>query len=569
MSTLDYKAWPYREADAILEKLEREQKAGLERKSERVILETGYGPSGFPHVGTFSEVARTDYVRQALAALDPSHADALLYAFSDDMDGMRGIGLGMPHEQMREHLGKPLSDVPDPFGEHESFAAHMNAKLRSFLDAFGFDYVFKSAAEQYRSGVFDEGLKRIVDRYDAVRERCVEELRAENAETWSPFLPTCEHCGRNTTTRVVDVHAEDHTVSYVCDKRFNAKILSWEEMERSKKKQASKDAPPYWEHRTRVEGCGGEGRVPVTGGHLKVGWKVDWALRWFTFGVDYEMYGKDLIESATVAADLVRILGGEPPVGMVYEWFNDANNESISKSKGNGVTVEQWLEYGPVESLGWFVYQSPEKSKKLFLAKIAQATDQYLKDRARYGGEEEADRVNNPIHFVERARIAEKGSVGYASDLMFGTLINMVGVLGTDDAEVVWEMVERYDADAEENRALIEDMIRCALAQVRDFGDEPSYEAPPEEFEPALEVFMTYLRSGAAHEASAEEIQNTAYAAAKDLDLPLRGWFKAMYRLLLGQDRGPRLGTFVSLYGVDETVALVERRLAELAAGDE
>ncbi len=569
MSTLDYKAWPYREANAILEKLEREQKASLKRKSERVILQTGYGPSGFPHVGTFSEVARTDYVRQALAALNSDHADALLYAFSDDMDGMRGIGLGMPHEEMSQHLGKPLSDVPDPFGEHESFAAHMNAKLCSFLDAFGFDYEFKSAADQYRSGVFDEGLKRIVDRYDAIRERCVRELRAENAETWSPFLPTCEECGCNTTTRVTDVHTDDHTVSYVCDKRFNAKILSWDEMDRAKKKQANKDAPPYWEKKMRVEGCGHSGRVPVTGGHLKVGWKVDWALRWFTFGVDYEMYGKDLIESATVAADLVRIMGGEPPVGMVYEWFNDGNNESISKSKGNGVTVEQWLEYGPVESLGWFVYQSPEKSKKLFLGKIAQATDQYLKDRARYGGEEEADRVNNPIHFVERGRIAEEGSVGYASDLMFGTLINMVGVLGTDDPAVVWEMVERYDAEADVNRDLIDGMIRCALAQVRDFGDEPAYEAPGEEFHPALDAFMAYLRSGQAHEASAEEIQNTAYAAAKDLDLPLRGWFKAMYRLLLGQDRGPRLGTFVSLYGVDETVALVERRLTELAQAGE
>ncbi len=563
MST-EYKAWPYREANSILEKLEREQKAGLKRKSERVILETGYGPSGFPHVGTFSEVARTDYVRQALDALS-DHDDALLYAFSDDMDGMRGIGLGMPHETLSEHLGKPLSDVPDPFGEHESFAAHMNAKLCSFLDAFGFDYEFKSSAEQYRSGVFDEGLTRIVEHYDAIRERCIKELREENAETWSPFLPTCEHCGRNTTTRVTGVHTEDATVSYTCDGRFNAKILSWEEMDRAKMKQAKKDSPPYWELKTRVQGCGHSGRIPVTGGGLKVGWKVDWALRWYTFGVDYEMYGKDLIESATVAADLVRIMGGEPPVGMVYEWFNDENNQSISKSKGNGVTVETWLEYGPVESLGWFVYQSPEKSKKLFTAKIAQATDQFLKDRARYGVEEEADRVNNPIHFIEQARIAEHGQVGYASDLTFGTLMNMVGVLGTDDPAVVWEMVERYDEDASKNRELIHDMIRCALAQVRDFGEEVRYEAPPEEFGPALEVFLGYLRSGEAHGETAEEIQNRAYAAAKDLELPLGGWFKAMYRLLLGQDRGPRLGTFVSLYGVDESVALIESRLAELA----
>lgn len=562
---IEYKAWPYHEAQLILDKLERERNSEIERKHDDVLLQTGFGPSGLPHIGTFSEVARTAWVQRALERLD-GELDARLYAFSDDMDGMRGIPLDTPDpEALIEHLGEPLCDVPDPFGEeHDSFAGHMNAKLREFLDSFGFDYTFKSSQEQYRGGVFDEGLERIVERYDEVRDLVTADLREENARTWSPFFPICQECGRINTTRVIELDREGAKVRYRCDKSFKAKILSWEPREGAERRQAGKTAPIYYEERRKVQGCGHEGDVPVTGGHVKVGWKVDWALRWYVFGVDYEMYGKDLIESAEVSSKIVRALGGEPPSGMVYEWFNDENGQSISKTKGNGLTIGEWLTYGPVESLAWYVYQNPTKSKKLHAGLIPQSVDRFLKDRARFGEEEEADQVNNPIWFVEADRRRAGQEVGYDSEITYGLLLNLVSVLNTDDVELVWDYILRYDPEARQtHEELLDSMIACALNYYRDFvAPTKKFEAPPEEMMPALEQFREFLRGWDGGEAS--QIQDACYAAGKDHDLSLGKWFRSLYRLLLGQDRGPRVGTFVHIYGVEETLELIEQRLESL-----
>lgn len=561
---IEYKAWPYREAEKILEKLEKEQKSKIERKHDDVLLQTGFGPSGLPHIGTFSEVARTTWVQQALEVL--SEHDSRIFAFSDDMDGMRGVPLDMPDvDALIEDLGKPLCDVADPFGEHESYAAHMNAKLCEFLDSFGFDYTFKSSKDQYRSGVFNDGLKRIVDCYDEVRELVTEGLRDENAETWSPFLPICEKCGKINTTRVISVDRENYTVQYACDRPFNAKILTWEEREGSKRKQAAKNAPVYYEGRQRVYGCGHEGSAPVTDGKLKVGWKVDWALRWYVFGVDYEMYGKDLIDSAVVSAKIVEALGGAAPQGMVYEWFNDENGQSISKTKGNGLTIDEWLTYGPVESLAWYVYQNPQKAKKLHLGLIPTSTDSFLKDRTRFGGEEEAEQVNNPIWFVERARRAAGKEVGYDSDVTFGLLLNLVNVLNTEDRDLIWDYLLRYDSTAREtNEELLDAMISCALNYYRDFvAPTKEFAAPADEMQPAMEQFVSFLREYEGNDA--QEIQSACYSAGKENGLKLGAWFKTLYRLLLGQQQGPRIGTFVSVYGVQETLELIDKKLNELA----
>lgn len=562
---MELKAWPYHEARQIIEKLDRERTMGKARKHDHVLLQTGFGPSGLPHMGTFGEVARTNWVRQALERIDPA-LETKLYAFSDDMDGMRGVPLDADVALLREHLGKPLSQVPDPFGDHESFAAHMNAKLCEFLDSFGFEYEFKSSAEQYASGVFNEGLRRIVDRYDEVRELVTATLRGDNRETWSPFLPVCEHCGRVNTTRVTGLDRDNYTVSYACDRPFNAKILSWEPHEGAKAKTEGEGAPTYYVSQQRVHGCGGEGTVPVTDGHVKVGWKVDWAMRWYVFGVDYEMYGKDLIDSAEVSAKIVSALGGEPPVGMVYEWFNDEHNRSISKTKGNGLTIDQWLEHGPIESLSWFVYQTPSKAKRLYAGIIPQTVDKFLEDRGRFGREEEAEQVNNPIQFVEADKLKAGKQVGYESDLTFGVIVNLVSVLGTDDRDLVWDYLLRYDPKAREHNAEILDrMISCAINVYRDVvAPTLTFEAPPEEFAPALAQLREFLASYEGDDP--EELQAACYSAGKDHDLKLGQWFRAMYRLLIGQDRGPRLGTFIHLYGVSETLALIDSRLAELSA---
>ena len=539
--SIEYKAWPYKQAQNILDRLDAEAKSGTQRKRDAVLLQTGFGPSGLPHIGTFGEVARTDWVARALRQINPE-LKTLVYAFSDDMDGMRGVPDNVPNQEMlKEHLGKPLSDVPDPFGEHESFAAYNNAMLCRFLDSFGFDYEFKSSKDQYRGGVFNEGLKRVVETYDEIRALVTKDLSPEHAQTWSPFQPICQACGRVNTTRVLGVNREDYTVDYACNKGFNAKF-------------EGKKLP--------VRGCGHTGTMPVTDGNLKVGWKVDWALRWYVLGVDYEMYGKDLIESANVSGPIVKILGGTPPERMAYEWFNDEKGQSISKSKGNGLSIDQWLKYGPIESLAWYIYQTPTKAKRLFFGVIPRSVDQFLRDRTNFGqAEDDTARVNNAVFFVEQDKIDAQQAVAYDSDITYGLLLNLVSVLGTEDRAMVWDYIERYDPTAAQtNEAIINDMIDCALRYYKDFvAPTKSYEPVPEHMQPALDDFVAYLKDPS-NDHSADAIQTACYEAGKARDLPLKQWFKALYKMLIGQPQGPRIGTFVQLYGVEATLALIESR---------
>lgn len=529
----DLTTWPFEEARTILDKLEREKKSGIERKHEYVLFETGFGPSGLPHIGTFAEVARTTWARYALEQL--SGLPTKLFAFSDDLDGLRKVPENIPNQDLiLEHLGKPLCDIPDPFEEEESFSGYMNAKLRSFLDSFGFDYDFKSSKEQYRNGVFNDGLVKILENYDAVRDVIVPTLREQNRDAWSPFFPICENCGKVYTTRVTDTHPEDAEISYVCDQSFR-----------------------------NIDSCGHSGRMPVTDGHVKVGWKVDWALRWYVFDVDYEMYGKDLIESAELSAKIVRKLGGEPPAGFFYEMFLDENGQKISKSVGKGLTIDEWLRYGPLESLGWFIFQSPQKAKKLYFEVIPRSVDKFLEARQEFGRAEDANaRLDNPTWFVEHDKIVAGEDVGFEADISYSMLLNLVNVLNTDDKDVVWDYLLRYDEDARQNEAIIDDMIDRALRYYRDFVlPTKEYELPADEMMPALEQFRAFLADYDGNDA--QEIQSACYSAGKENDVSLGKWFRTLYRMLLGQDRGPRVGTFVSVYGVDETLALIDERLNE------
>lgn len=531
------KCWPYREARDVLEHLEKAEDKGHKSADDPVIFETGFGPSGLPHIGTFSEVARTSWVRRAFGEL--SDRPTRLIAFSDDMDGLRKVPEDIPNRSMvAEHLGKPLCDIPDPFEEQESFAASMNARFCSFLDSFGFDYEFLSSKDQYRGGVFDEGLLKILRYYDRVRGIVARTLSEDSRDEWSPFFPVCENCGKVNNTRVVDIHPDDESVSYVCDQSFRG-----------------------------AEACGHSGTVPVTGGDVKVGWKVDWALRWLALGVDYEMYGKDLLDSVNISSSIVYALGGEPPAGMYYEFFLNEDGSKLSKSDGGGISIDDWLEYGPLESLSWFIFRRPEQAKKLYFDVIPRSTDQYLEALSTFGStDERREQLDSPVFFIDADRIDAGERVGYDCDISYSLLLNLVSVLNTDDRQIIWDYLRRYDEDVDDQPELLDDLIDRAVSYYREFVlPTKEYELPDDKMMPGVEGFRSFLVDYDGDDS--EEIQSAAYSAAKDHGLDLGEWFRQMYRLLLGQDSGPRLGTFVHLYGVDDTIELIDEQLAESSPG--
>src|SRR5436189_1487482 len=329
-------AWPFEEARKIVARLKKAPK-------DVVIFETGYGPSGLPHIGTFGEVARTTMVRHAFRVLTGDTVKTRLISFSDDMDGLRKVPDNVPNrEMMASHLGKPLTRVPDPFSnEYPSFGAANNARLRAFLDRFGFDYEFLSSTECYMSGRFDAALVRVLERFDAVMNIMLPSLREERAQTYSPFLPISPQTGIVLQVPVVAHDATAGTITY--------------------------EDPDSKERVTTL----------VTGGRCKLQWKPDWAMRWLALGVDYEMAGKDLIDSVKLSGEINRALGGTPPEGFNYELFLDEKGQKISKSKGNGLTIEEWLRYASPESLWLFMYREPKAAKRLYFDIIPRHVDEY------------------------------------------------------------------------------------------------------------------------------------------------------------------------------------------------
>jgi len=523
--------WPWQQAQAVIDRLETSDDDGP------IIFETGFGPSGLPHLGHFAENARTTFVRRAFHEL--SDRETKLVVFSDDMDGLRKVPQGIPRAGMlEENLGKPLSAIPDPYGEESTFAAYMNARLREFLDQFDFDYEFRSSRQHYERGDFDDGLRQILHNYEAVRDVVTAEMREENREAWSPFFPVCEECGKVYTTRVTEIHPDDGEISYACDDDSFRNIPS----------------------------CGHSARQSVGGGNVKVGWKVDWALRWYTFGVDYEMYGKDLIESADLSSEICRILGGDPPVGYFYEMFLDENGQKISSSRGGGFGVDDWLTYAPLESLAWFVQKSPQKATKIHADMVPRAVDDWLDGLRDFDDAESAKaRRSNPVYLIEKNRLdagETPADIGMTSDITYQMLLNVIGALNVDEPELVWQYVERYDERATEDRALIDRLIDDALTYYEDrILPDKEYRQPPEEALPAIQQFREFLENNP--DAEAETIQNQAYQAGKDHDLSLGDWFQSVYRLLLGQDQGPRVGTFVDMIGIDETIDMIDERIDE------
>ncbi len=518
-TAMSSKAWPFEEARRLLK---RYQKNAPEKGF--VLFETGYGPSGLPHIGTFGEVARTTMVKRAFEAL--SDIPTKLICFSDDLDGMRKVPTNVPNpEILEQHLQRPLTSVPDPFGEYDSFGEHNNAMLRRFLDTFGFEYEFYSAKEFYESGQFDEVLKRAVERYDEIMAIMLKSLREERQQTYSIFLPLHPESGRVMYVPMKKVCAETYTVTF-------------------------------------DDETGKEWTVPVTGGHVKLQWKPDFGARWAALGVDFEMYGKEHATNEIIYDAICRALGGRAPEHFSYELFLDENGQKISKSSGNGVSIDEWLTYAPTESLAYFMYQKPKTAKRMHFDVIPKAYDEYHQQLRAYPGQDLKAQLNNPVWHIHGGNVPE-------STLMvpFAMLLNLASVSGAEDKEALWGFIRRYapEATAETHP----DLDQAAGFAVRYFNDfvKPTrkHRAPTDQEREALEALKAALEvyDGPIED---EALQSVIYSIGRERFDPMRGWFTALYEVLLGASQGPRFGGFIALYGVPETIALIEKALAgELA----
>ncbi len=542
------KSWPFEQARLLLERILRLRLSDAERDlaaalfaqgkfdeavrtlpalAKPVIFQCGYGASGLPHMGTFGEAARPTMVRNAFRALTEDQVPTQLIVFSDDMDGFRKIPDNVPNREMlEEDRDKPVTSVRDPFGEHESFGAHNNARLRAFLDGFGFDYTFMSSTETYKSGRLDAVLLRILARFDAVQAIMLPTLGEERRATYSPFLPISPKSGRVLQAPTLERNVEKGTIVF-------------------------------------PDEDGALTEVPVTGGHVKLQWRPDWAARWTALEVDFEASGKDLVDSVRVSNRVCKALGGEPPEAFHFELFMDEHNRKISKSKGNGLTMEEWLRYGTPESLAYYMYQSPKSAKRLYFDVIPKATDEYLshldtfnKARAE-GGNSPA--IDNAAWHVHRGAPPQKGS-----PVSFSLLLNLVSAADASTKDILWGFIERYIPGATPaSEPLLDQLAGYAINYYEDFVKPAKrFRAPTAQERAAMEDLASRLKALPAG-ADAEAIQNEVFEVGKAAGFePLRAWFGALYEVLLGQTTGPRFGSFVAIFGVERTVALIEAALS-------
>ncbi|WP_299350951.1 lysine--tRNA ligase [uncultured Shimia sp.] len=537
-AALASKAWPFEEARRVLKRYQKQPP-----EKGYVLFETGYGPSGLPHIGTFGEVARTTMIKTAFEVI--SDIPTKLICFSDDLDGMRKVPGNVPNsDSLTEHLQLPLTKVPDPFGTHESFGHHNNAMLRRFLDTFGFEYEFFSATEFYGSGAFDEVLKRAVEKYDDIMAVMLASLREERQQTYSIFLPIHPETGRVLYVPMKEVNAADHTITF-------------------------------------DDEDGKEWTLPVTGGNVKLQWKPDFGARWAALEVDFEMYGKDHSTNTPIYDKICRILGWRAPEHFTYELFLDENGQKISKTSGNGVSIDEWLTYASTESLAYFMYQKPKTAKRMHFDVIPKAVDEYHQQLRAYHGQDLKAQLNNPVWHIHSGDVPQSDMV-----VPFAMLLNIASVSNAEDKETLWGFINKYapDATAETHPGL----DAAAGHAVRYFHDfvKPAkvYRAPDDQERKALEELAAALKSSevalaaiAAKNAmmgnddplpeadfgNEDFLQSVVFAIGKNNGFePLRNWFTAIYEVLLGASQGPRFGGFIALYGVEETVTLIEQALA-------
>lgn len=514
-AAMNSKAWPFQEAKRLVKKYEKKAP-----EKGYVLFETGYGPSGLPHIGTFGEVARTTMVRRAFEAM--SDIPTKLISFSDDMDGLRKVPDNVPNrEAMAEHLQKPLSDVPDPFGTDESFGAHNNRMLCEFLDSFGFEYEFASAADYYKSGKFDDMLLRACERYDDIMKVMLASLREERQATYSCFLPISPTTGRVLYVPMKDVNDKDGTISFEED--------------------------------------GQDVTLPVTGGNVKLQWKPDFGMRWAALDVDFEMYGKEHATNTAIYDKICRILGGTAPEHFTFELFLDEKGQKISKSSGNGISMDEWLAYAPPESLSYYMYQKPKTAKRLYFDVIPKAMDEYHQQLNAFEDQDVATRLNNPVYHIHRGQAP-------VSDMAvsFSMLLNLASAASAEDKDVLWGFIRKYAPDATpETHPGLDAAAGYAVRYFQDIvKPAKTYRAPDEKERAALSDLGDRLSAwdGAR---DAESLQSLVFAVGKEHEFePLRTWFTAIYEVLLGASQGPRFGGFIALYGVEETVSLIDAALS-------
>ena len=530
-AALDSKAWPFEEARKLVERIKRRGKA-----PEYVLFETGYGPSGLPHIGTFGEVARTSMVRHAFETM--TGLPTRLICFSDDMDGLRKIPDNIPNKEMvRPHLGKPLTVVPDPFEQYESFGHHNNAMLRRFLDQFGFQYEFVSSTDYYTLGKFDKALLRVLEVYDEVMEIMLPSLGDERKATYSPFLPIHPKTGIVMQVPMDEVKPKTGTVVWTCP-----------------------DSGQKYESK-------------VTGGDCKLQWKPDWGMRWHALGVDYEMAGKDLIDSVKLSSRICKALGTEPPEGFNYELFLDEKGQKISKSKGNGLTIDEWLRYASPESLSLYMYNRPREAKKLHFDVIPRAVDEYFSHLAAVSKQDEKQVLSNPVWHIHAGKPPKVDM-----PVSFTLLLNVVSACNASDPQVLWGYLQRYAPGiSPQTHPVLNKLVGYAINYFHDFvRPAKTYRAADDVEQGALKALSDTLAKLPAN-ASADDIQNALYDVGRSIpryqdfeaknatpDRPgvSLAWFNAIYQILLGEEKGPRFGPFVALYGVAETRALIGDALA-------
>ena len=515
MNENNYKLWPFIEAKKILKRFE-----GNKQKSE-FIFQTGYGPSGLPHIGTFGEVLRTSMVIKAFKHL--SKATTKLYVFSDDMDVLRKLPQNVPNKELiQKNLDKPLSDIPDPFEKFDSFADHNNQMLKDFLLQFQFEFEFKSATNLYKSGGFNSGLELIFENYDKIMNIILPTLRKERRMTYSPFLPICK-----TTGKVLQVKIDQ------LDKKRKSLIFS----------------NPI---------SGEREETSIFDGECKLQWKVDWAMRWKVLNIDYEMNGKDLIESFVLSSKINKLIGGHPPSNFTYEHFLDENGEKISKSIGNGISVEDWLKFSPQESLELFMFQNPNRAKRLYFDIIPKTTDEFLKHKNNFNKISKEEKLHSPIWFI-KLNSNEK----FPDNLSFNMILNLASVCNAESSDILWGFIENYNPDiVREDYPMLHKLLEYGVEYYSRFVlPEKKYRTPSDLEKKGFQILIDYLKN-IKNDIEAEDIQTKIYDIGMSLKYDnLKDWFSGFYEVILGQSQGPRLGSFIKFYGIKKTVDLLEEKV--------
>ena len=513
----DSKAWPFEIARQILAKLQ-----GKTPKKGYVLFETGYGPSGLPHIGTYCEVVRTQMIKNAFETI--SDIPTRLFVVSDDMDGMRKVPDNIPNDgTLQSHMQKPLTSVPDPFGQEESYGLYMNKKLCGFLDNFGFEYEFYSATQLYKTGRLDEFLLKALAQYDQIMSVMLPTLGEERQQTYSPFLPLCPRTGRILYVPIIGRDLENGTVTYM-------------------------------DPETNIETT-----TPVTGGRCKLQWKPDFGVRWAALDVDFEMYGKDHLANSKLYRQICHLVGGKGPVEFCYEMFLDEYGKKISKSKGNGVSIDEWLKYAPVESLSYYMYQSPTKAKKMYFSVIPKSVDDYITAIEKFYQSDDAEKLNNPVWHIHKGKPPKYELEG----INFNLLLNLACVCNPDDKSILWSFISRYAPGLDrENAQFLDQLVGYAVRYYEDFiQPNKSYREPSMTDIVSLKKIRLELEQ-LKKDCTAEEIQSIFYSIGKESGYEnLRDFFKMIYETLLGQEQGPRLGSFVKLYGVGKTIELIGSKI--------